>query len=53
MNPQETHSNQSVIAGIQEWYRKSGDTYFIKSPCLFTENKLLTLQEVYEINLVI
>jgi PBP1b-binding outer membrane lipoprotein LpoB len=43
----------TVVSGDLATIDWSTATYFIKSPCLFTENKLLTLQEVYEINLVI
>lgn len=50
MNPQEIIPDVKPAIGIQAWFKRTGDSYFVNSPCVFTENKSLTLKEVYEIH---
>ena len=50
MNPLETNPDIKPDIGIQAWYKKTGDTVFVNSPCVFTEGKTLKLKEVYEIH---
>ena len=50
MNPLETNTTDLPDIGIQAWFDKRGDVFFVKSPCVFTENKTLTLHSVYEIH---
>ncbi len=50
MNPEETNPDKKPDIGIQSWFKRTGDSIFVNSPCVFTENKTLTLKEVYEIH---
>lgn len=50
MNPEETNPDIKPDIGIQAWYKKTGDSVFVNSPCVFTEDKTLTLHSVYEIH---
>ena len=50
MEPLETNPAVKPGIGLQAWFKKTGDTIFVNSPCVFTEDKTLTLQEVYEIH---
>ena len=50
MNPEETTPDIKPDIGIQAWYKKTGDSVFINSPCVFTEDNTLKLKEVYEIH---
>ena len=50
MNPLETNPDVKPAIGLQAWYKKTGDKYFLNSPCVFTEDKTLEIGEVYEIH---
>ena len=50
MNPEETNPDIKPDIGIQAWYKKTGDTIFVNSPCVFTYDKILKLKDVYEIH---
>lgn len=50
MNPLETNPAVKSGIGIQAWFKRTGDTIFVNSPCVFTEDNTLTLKEVYEIH---
>ena len=50
MEPLETNPAVKPGIGLQAWFKKTGDTIFVNSPCVFTEDKTLTLLEVYEIH---
>jgi hypothetical protein len=50
MNPEETNPVVKPDIGIQAWYKRTGDTVFVNSPCVFIDNKTLKLKEVYEIH---
>ena len=50
MNPQETNPEVKPDIGIQAWFKRTGDTVFVNSPCVFTEAKTLINGEVYEIH---
>jgi hypothetical protein len=48
---QNQHPEDPPIAGLYELYHKvDQDTFFVNSPCVFTEGKLLKRREVYEIH---
>lgn len=45
------HLEDLPIAGLYELYHRIDDnTFFVNSPCVFTEGKLLKRHEVYEIH---
>jgi len=35
--------------GISKLFYKVGESYFVQSPCVFTKNKLLRINEVYDL----
>lgn len=41
--------NQNTSTSIKDLFLKDGDSYFVYSPCIFTDNKKLVLQQVYEV----
>ena len=47
MNPEETNREIKPDIGIQAWYKKTGDSIFINSPCVFTDGSKLKLLWVY------
>jgi hypothetical protein len=50
MNPLETNPDVKPAIGIQAWFKRTGNTVFVQSPCVFTEGKTLEIGEVYEIH---
>ncbi len=50
MNPQEINPDIKPDIGIQKWYKRTGNVIYVRSPCVFTEGKTLTIGEVYEIH---
>ena len=50
MNPEETNPAVKPGIGLQAWFKKTGNVYYVNSPCVFTENKTLILHSVYEIH---
>ncbi len=50
MNPEETNPIEKPAIGLQAWFKRTGDSIFINSPCVFTEDKTLSLHSVYEIH---
>lgn len=50
MNLLETNPDVKPGIGIQAWFKRTGNTVYINSPCLFTENKTLEIGEIYEIH---
>ena len=48
---QNQHPIDPPIIGLYElFHRVNDDIFFVNSPCVFTENKLLKIKEVYEIH---
>ena len=41
MNPNETNPNVKPGIGIQAWFKRTGNTVYVNSPCVFTEDKTL------------
>lgn len=50
MNPEETNPDIKPDIGIQAWFKRTGNIVFVQSQCVFTEDKTLTIGEVYEIH---
>lgn len=50
MKPIEANTDVKPGIGIEAWYKKTGNVVFVRSPCVFTEGKTLTIGEVYEIH---
>ena len=48
---QSQHPDDPPIIGLYELYHQvNDDTFFVNSPCVFTENKLLKRSTVYELH---
>lgn len=50
MNPLETKPNIEPGIGLQNWFKRTGDSAFIRSDCVFTENQTLEIGSIYEIH---
>ena len=50
MNPEDSNPDIKPDIGIQAWYKRTGDTVFVNSPCIFTEDSTLKLKAVYEVH---
>ncbi len=50
MNPIEKNPEVKPGIGLQAWFKRTGNTVYINSPCLFTENSTLEIGEIYEIH---
>jgi hypothetical protein len=50
MTPKETNLEVKPGIGIQAWFKRTGDTVFVNSPCVVTEGKILRIGEFYEIH---
>lgn len=50
MTPKETILEVKPGIGIQAWFKRTGETVFVNSPCVITVDKTLRIGEVYEMN---
>ena len=48
MKSNQYNSWKDDISGISRAFQQSGDSFFIKAPCIITDNQVINLREIYE-----
>ncbi len=50
MISKESVNQNTSTTSIKDLFQRDGNDYFVYSPCIFTDNKKLTINEIYEIH---